>query len=103
MFSLGWCCKTSSGLLTIFSYMAGICQLCYTHPETALHIMVECPYAIAVWRGLQEWHGFSFWDPPNSPYRTFKTWWHNMLNPQAPDAKDRAQKIIYTVWNVWKE
>jgi hypothetical protein len=37
-----------------------ICQLCYTHSETALHMLAECPDAIAVWRGHQEWLGFSF-------------------------------------------
>jgi hypothetical protein len=77
--------------------------LCYTHPETALHMLAECPDAIAVWLGLQEWLGFSFQDPPSSPCHTFKTWWHNMLNLQAPGAKDRTQKTIYTMWNLWKE
>jgi hypothetical protein len=32
--------------------------------------------------------------------------WRNMLhrgNPSASERRDRAQKVMYTVWNLWKE
>jgi hypothetical protein len=41
--------------------------------------------------------------PPTGTYQTFKTWWQKMLSPHAPGAKERAQKLIYTFSNIWKE
>jgi cyclopropane fatty-acyl-phospholipid synthase-like methyltransferase len=66
-------------------------------------MLAECSYSVAVWEGLKDWLGMTLHQPPNDTYRTFKTWWHNILNPHAPGAKERAQRVIYTMWNTRKE
>jgi hypothetical protein len=43
---------------------------------------------------------------PQYSYRTIKTWWSSMLyngRPEQGDAKLKLQKMIYVVWNIWKE
>jgi hypothetical protein len=61
-------------------------------------MMVLCLYSKMVWRGLQNWIGTTLHTPPTNNYRKLKTWWNNMM-----DTQDRAQKVIYTTWNIWKE
>jgi hypothetical protein len=80
-----------------------ICKLCHTHLESAIHMMARCPYSKSVWQGLQEWLGTALEAPPKNGYHRFKISWNNMLRSQAPGAQQRAQKFIYTAWNIWKE
>jgi hypothetical protein len=30
-------------------------------------------------------------------------WWNSMIWLHEPGADARAQKVVYTVWNIWKE
>jgi hypothetical protein len=46
-----------------------ICQLFHTHPKTALHMIVQCPYAKSVWQGLQSWLGTALQQPSSIRYR----------------------------------
>jgi hypothetical protein len=80
-----------------------ICRLCYTHQESALRMLATCPYSVAVWIGLQGWLGVTFQAPAITRYRPFKSWWNSLLRLQDPNATDRVQKMVYTVWNIWKE
>jgi hypothetical protein len=70
------------------------CQLCHIHAETALHVMVRCPYSQHVWRRLQDWLGIALHAPPTNSYRKLKPWWNSMLMTQAPGAPDKAQKDV---------
>jgi hypothetical protein len=56
------------------------CQLCYTHNETASHMLISCPFSISVWQGLKEWLGTELLPPPVQRYQQFKTWWNQMLS-----------------------
>jgi hypothetical protein len=83
-----------------------ICQLCRTNQESALHLVAECSYAEMVWRSLASWIGVRFRPPPSCTYRRLRTWWDSMLTEDLPgttDAHTRLQKMIYVIWNIWKE
>jgi hypothetical protein len=60
-------------------------------------------YAKLVWQVLQSWIGGSLLPPPTRHYRQFKTWWNNMISVPATGGADRAQQVLYTIWNIWKE
>jgi hypothetical protein len=62
-----------------------------------------CPFSNVVWHGLKEWIGLELQRPPTVNYRKLKIWWSKMVLSSAGDAQDRTQKIIYTIWNLWKE
>jgi hypothetical protein len=66
-------------------------------------MLTTCPYSVAVWNGLQTWLAITLQAPLSSRYRVFKSWWHNMLSSQQPNANEQAQEVVYTVWNIWKE
>jgi hypothetical protein len=66
-------------------------------------MLATCPYSVAVWNGLQTWLAITLQAPLSSRYRVFKSWWHNMLSSQQLNAKEQAQEVVYTVWNIWKE
>jgi hypothetical protein len=78
----------------------GVCNLCFTHQETALHMLARCPYSKAVWQG---WLGINLQRPPCSSYRKLQGWWNSMIQLHEPGADARAQKMVYTAWNIWKE
>jgi hypothetical protein len=87
-----------------------ICQLCYTHPKSVLHMLVQCPYSKSDLGG--RYHlglALILQLPPANTYRCFQTWWSNMTVARvqgahgAQEAIARIQKMIYTVWNIWKE
>jgi hypothetical protein len=43
--------------------------------------------------------------PQTQPYRRLKIWWNQMLSAGRTDrtaAKNRATKLIYMAWNIWK-
>jgi hypothetical protein len=45
-------------------------------------------------------------DPPAANYRRFQSWWRTMLSSGTQgidEVQSRLQKLIYTVWNLWKE
>jgi hypothetical protein len=58
------------------------------------------PYSLAVWHGIEQWIGKNHQPPPASNFRRFKSWWEVWT---AGENMDRVQKIIYTMWNLWKE
>jgi hypothetical protein len=48
--------------------------------------------------------GMALQQPPaKNAYRRFKAWWTSMISLNQPGAADRARKVIYTAWNLWKE
>jgi hypothetical protein len=80
-----------------------VCQLCYTHNESAAHMLLSCPYSRAVWQQLKEWSGLEPLQPPTQPYRRLKTWWNRMLfagRTNRTTTKNKATKFIYTTWNI---
>jgi hypothetical protein len=80
-----------------------VCKLCYTHQESALHMLARCPYSRVVWQGLQQWIGSNILQPPRSSYRRFKSWWNSMMRWNEPGKAASVQKVVYTAWNLWKE
>jgi hypothetical protein len=79
-----------------------ICQLCRTHPKTALHMLAPCPYSKMMWRGQGRWTGIGLQTLPSTSYWKFKIWWTAMMSTSAHDSHDMAQKVMYTTWNIWK-
>jgi hypothetical protein len=79
------------------------CSLCHTHDKTALHMVAPCPFSNVVWHGLRDWIGLELQRPPTANYRKLKIWWSKMVLSSDGDAQVRTQKIIYTIWNIWKE
>jgi hypothetical protein len=83
-----------------------ICQLCRTKQESVLHMLAKCSYSEGIWSGLAAWIGTDFRPPSRRCYRRLQSWWRNMLHRGAPSAserRDRAQKVIHTAWNLWKD
>jgi hypothetical protein len=83
-----------------------ICQLCYAHLETALHLIAQCAYSRSIWQLLADWSGLQIRPQPNGRYRRLKTWWRNMTlqgSQGRGDQQGRLQKFVYTIWNIWKE
>jgi hypothetical protein len=78
-----------------------ICQLCLTYPESAMHMMALCPFASPVWQGLTHCIGTQPPPPPASDYRRLKTWWASWTGTEQN--QDVTQKVLYTMWNIWKE
>jgi hypothetical protein len=57
-----------------------VCQLCYTHNESAAHMLLSCHYSGAVWQELKEWSA-----TPNATLPQTE----NMVEPNALCWKDR--------------
>jgi hypothetical protein len=49
------------------------CKLCFTHPETALHMLAQCPFSKTVWSSLAPWIGMNVQQPPGTGYRRLQT------------------------------
>jgi hypothetical protein len=77
------------------------CQLCRTYPENVMHMMLLCPFAASVWQGLKNWIGTQSPALPVSDYRKLKTRWASWY--MTEDSQAVTQKVLYTMWNQWKE
>jgi hypothetical protein len=76
------------------------CQLCYAHPETALHLIAQCAYSRNIWHLLADWSGLQCQSPSYFRYRRLKTWWRSMIMQGIQgqrDQQDRLQKFVYIV------
>jgi hypothetical protein len=97
---------TADRILKVGGQPNPICQLCSTHPESATHMIIECTYSRGVWAQLAPWLGIALQPLPLANHRQFKTWWSNMSCQGHPDRQEkqhRLQKLIYLVWEIWKE
>jgi hypothetical protein len=52
---------------------------------------------------ISGWVGTNLQEPPALNYRKLKTWWASMMQTKPHDWEDRARKVIYTIWDIWKE
>jgi hypothetical protein len=77
-----------------------ICKLCRSQPESALHMVAVCPYSLVVWRGLEQWIGRTHQPPPSRNFTRLKSWWEAWTTGVN---RDLLQKVVYTMWNLWKE
>jgi hypothetical protein len=53
-----------------------------------------------------QWVGVDLQPPPVSNYRRLKLWWSSMIQERVQgneQLQKRLQKVIYIVWNIWKE
>jgi hypothetical protein len=85
-----------------------VCKLCFTHQETALHMLVQCPFAKADGLALLHgyWLGINTLPDTASGYRRRQEWWRQMSmtgNQGNQECKKCEQKMIYTAWHIWKE
>jgi hypothetical protein len=81
-----------------------ICQLCKTHPESVIHMVAHCSFTKQLWMELALWLGITPTLPSQqNTCRSIKEWWSNTIQNGTGDAKERQQKLIYTIWNVGKE
>jgi hypothetical protein len=82
-----------------------ICELCRVQLESSLHMIAQCAYLKSVWAALSIWFAIPLQTPPTNNFLRLKTWWRHMLQvgtPSVRDEQDRMQKLIYTVWHIWK-
>jgi hypothetical protein len=82
------------------------CQLCRTTMKSVIHMLTECSFSASVWQGLESWVGVAFQQPPAGNYQRFKSWWSSMIHSGVQgkrQVQERMQKVIYVVWNLWKE
>jgi hypothetical protein len=53
-----------------------ICQLCRTHLESAIHIMVQCPFTQQLWLEVASWMEITAQPLPLANHQKLKTWWN---------------------------
>ena len=80
-----------------------ICSLCHLHPETAVHLLINCTYARQVWRLI-----FARIDvtPPVGwmSYPSLADWWNMMAQHSTADNRRRWNSVVALVWwELWKE
>ena len=76
------------------------CSLCDQEPETAAHMVLDCPYARSVWYLLAQWTNCPRLAILPQQYMTPSEWWEDMT---ASMSKDELMVTIYGVWHIWKE
>nr|TKW29087.1 hypothetical protein SEVIR_3G373000v2 [Setaria viridis] len=69
-----------------------VCSLCQGALEIAMHLSIQCPFALQVWRLIYNW----VTDVAVMPMANFsiQEWWSLSLS---------AGILTYTAWNLWKE
>ena len=79
------------------------CQLCLTHPETATHLCMECPFTVAVWNTIDAWSGDKLRPFSGTQDSVDSAWGKIISSTTSAKARVRSARIIYIFWNVWKE
>jgi hypothetical protein len=79
------------------------CQLCHNDPETADHLCKDCPFTKDVWNTMSMWAGGQGGTQPQD-HCSIDCWWNAFTSDCTRKmAKERSGRIIYVMWNVWKE
>ena len=79
------------------------CQLCLSNPETASHLCMECPFTVAVWNTIDAWSVDKL-GPFSGLHDSVDTAWCKTISSTTSiRARERSGRIIYVMWNVWKE
>ncbi|XBJ27668.1 hypothetical protein VPH35_004899 [Triticum aestivum] len=79
-----------------------ICPLCDQAPETALHLLLRCPYAKELWFSARSIHQRMVDIALTAT--SINMWWRK-LNSVGPKEIKRTQVrfAMYMAWNLWKE
>ena len=67
--------------------------------------MANCPYSKQVWQQVEDWSGEQGLKQ-NQHSSRIKNWWTHLNTAQGHTAganPKRAQIVVYTAWNLWKE
>jgi hypothetical protein len=83
-----------------------VCKLCFTHQETAVHMLAQCPFSKAVWAGLAPWSGITTLSPTATGYCRLQEWWRQMVagDQGNQERKKREQKMcckFFSWWVAW--
>jgi hypothetical protein len=70
---------TTGRILKTGGQANSVCQLCWAHQESVLHMITQCEYSKRIWSCLAAWIGISLQPLPLRNYRGFKTWWQSMI------------------------
>lgn len=75
------------------------CNLCDQLEESALHLIIQCPFARSIWLHIGDWQ-----DLPTLPLvaqhaTSISSWWNDHRCPLGAKAVSTA---IYTGWNIRK-
>jgi hypothetical protein len=81
------------------------CPLCRRNLETALHLLVECPWARRVWTAVAAAHHLPVlspltWGTPSSPLEWLAS---TIAAATVRDRKRTASTIFLVLWVLWKE
>jgi hypothetical protein len=69
-----------------------ICKLCYSQPETVLHMLVQCPYSNSIWMALAPWIRTTIQQPPASGYQRLRSWWCQM-SQEALQGRHKVKNV----------
>ncbi|KAK1632962.1 hypothetical protein QYE76_007277 [Lolium multiflorum] len=81
------------------------CPLCRRSLETALHLLVECPWARRVWTAVAIAHHLPVLSPLSwgTPSSTLEWLASTIAAATARDRKRTASTIFLVLWVLWKE
>ncbi|OEL36527.1 hypothetical protein BAE44_0002452 [Dichanthelium oligosanthes] len=78
-----------------------VCSLCSQAQETALHLILQCPYA-EVWARGSAWSNGLIQVPDQET--GIEEWWNKFLNNLSKNERRlKAVVLMYVAWNLWKE
>jgi hypothetical protein len=70
-----------------------ICKLCYSHPQRALHMLVQCPYSNSIWMSLSPRIGTPIQQPPTSVYHRLRVWWRHVSQAGVQGMTQRQERV----------
>lgn len=76
------------------------CHLCDQQDETPLHLILQCPFARAVWFLVAADLATPSLFVAAQQATSIATWWNDFACSLGKKAKSA---VIYTAWNIWKE
>lgn len=76
------------------------CALCDQSEESALHLIIQCPFARSTWLLVGDWQDLPALMRAAQQASSIVNWWNDHICPLGAKAINTA---IYTGWNIWKE
>lgn len=78
------------------------CPLCDQAPETALHLLLTCPYAQELWVAARSLHLRVAEIALGAT--SIRSWWRKINTGVPKDARHKQVRFaVYIAWNIWKE
>jgi hypothetical protein len=81
-----------------------ICRLCFTHPETAVHLSATCPYSRIVWQHLLFRLHLPVALAPAADIEHLEDWWTHCSTVVPNNILKRWRTLAVLTWRLlWKE